>query len=821
LTASGTGTFGTVAIGTSATGYTGGTGSTGPFGYGYQLTVADSAGVASLTYTDGSAQTSAIPALDLTSFGTSKTWSRSSATLSFRSVCMSSSGQYQSGCVPNAGIYYSSDYGVTWTASSVASNAWFTICMSSSGQFQSCGPVPGGSADRIYISNDYGVTWNTSNSLPGQWGSISMSTCGQYQVACIQNGNLYRSIDYGVTWTSTTLTGITRTSMYTGKYQLCSGSGLLYYSSTYGAYWTQISSAPSIPSVIAISASGQYQSVVGESDGKIYYSNNYGTTWTLSNSISAAWISLCMSSSGKYQMACVFAGSIYYSVNYGVSWISTSLTNANWYLICMSSNGQYATACIQDSYIWRSVVPYQTLSTNTISLQNTVNPISTASGSLYITDGGFGSTSGTSTYYRLYGISPIPSPGPGYIGQDFYGTMNWYSVLSPIFSGSSAQVLSLVGTLSASTLTLGHTSGTCTSTIQTHNPAINTSNPLNFSSGAGYNFFTGGTTLIASLVYSSNIPTFTLGTSAVPSATSTIQTFNPTVPGTILNIRAGDSINCYIGNFASPILSISNGSGTSPTIAPVVINASYANGNGTFFWYYQGGTNWSVAAISPIILSLYAVGGICSSQGFFLPSDERIKKNIKPNDSGALEIIKSISIHSYDYIDFLNGGNSSTYNIISQNIKKVYPEAVSICRDYIPSHFKVAVSIVEQDENVCIKTSVKHEFITSDKLKFILETGKEIYCTVIDCISDTEFIVKKWEDFSNEQKVFIYGKEIDDFMRVDKPKLGLLALAGVKELHKIVNTQNQQIQEQQAEITDLKAQLALLKSDIDAIKKRL
>lgn len=481
-------------------------------------------------------------------------------------------------------------------------------------------------------------------------------------------------------------------------------------------------------------------------------------------------------------------------------------------------------------------------------MANTSNPITSATG-FYITDGGVGNTSGTNTYYRLYGSTIL-------VGQDFYGTMTWNSVATPNPSATPVQVLSLAGSTSASILTLGNTINTCTSTIQTYNPANYTSNFLNFSSGAGYNFFIGGGPLswgvidsfsstafrlsssnsrplnlgtsngtidfyyvsqsMASLAVSSNNSTFTLGTTTNGS-TSTIQTYNPTTnTNSILNIKAGTSINCYIGNFPSPVLAISNGSGTDPTIAPVVINASYTNPNinNVAFWYYQGGAGWSVGVIKPIILSLYAVGGICSSQGFFLPSDERIKKNIKPNDSGALEIIKSISIHSYDYIDFLNGGTSSTYNIIAQNIEKVYPEAVSTCKDYVPSHFKVAVSIIEQNENVCVKTSVKHEFVMSDKLKFILETGKEIYCTVIDCISDTEFIVKKWDDFNDKQKVFIYGKEIDDFMRVDKPKLGLLALAGVKELNTIVDKQQEMINElkmtiikQQEMINELSAKI--------------
>jgi hypothetical protein len=37
--------------------------------------------------------------------------------------------------------------------------------------------------------------------------------------------------------------------------------------------------------------------------------------------------------------------------------------------------------------------------------------------------------------------------------------------------------------------------------------------------------------------------------------------------------------------------------------------------------------------------------------------------------------------------------------------------------------------------------------------------------------------------------IFAYGKIVDDFINVDKSKLGLLALAGVKEVHAIVKEQ--------------------------------
>ena len=540
----------------------------------------------------------------------------------------------------------------------------------------------------------------------------------------------------------------------------------------------------------------------------------------------------------------------------GPAGTSTTITitgttgNTGYFIPFVGSTGTASTLNVNSSLTYNA-------STNLLSsvgldasglmhMANTTNPITSATG-FYITDGGVGNTNGTNTYYRLYGSANL-------VGQDFLGTMTWNSVATASPSATPVQVLTLDGTASTSTLTLGSMNGTCTSTIQTYQPNLFTLNALNFSSGTGYNFYIAGfqygsidlfnsnafrlsssnssplnlgtsngtidfyyvSQSMASLTVSSNNSTFTLGTTT-NGTTSTIQTFNPTVnTSSILNISAGASINYYIGNNANPVMTISDAS-TLPdgTIAPVIIGRTTTSASNSF-WIYQGGATWAVGTTSPV-LSLSATGGISSIGGFFVPSDERIKKNIKINDSGALEIIKSILIHSYDYIDYLNYGTSSAYNIIAQNIEKIYPEAVSISSDYIPLHFKVAVSIVEQNENVYIKTSVKHEFVMSDKLKFILETGKEIYCTVIDCISDTEFVVKKWDDFNNKQKVFIYGKKVNDFMQVDKPKLGLLALAGVKELNTIVEKQQEMINKLTTTVTKQQEMINELSAKIDTL----
>ena len=87
-------------------------------------------------------------------------------------------------------IYYSSDYGHTWTKSNSERFNWYSISISNSGQYAlAC--INGG---RIYYSIDFGHTWNLASSPSSNfsWTSISISGNGQYAIASISGSSIYR-----------------------------------------------------------------------------------------------------------------------------------------------------------------------------------------------------------------------------------------------------------------------------------------------------------------------------------------------------------------------------------------------------------------------------------------------------------------------------------------------------------------------------------------------------------------------------------------------------------------------------------------------------
>jgi hypothetical protein len=223
------------------------------------------------------------------------------------------------------------------------------------------------------------------------------------------------------------------------------------------------------------------------------------------------------------------------------------------------------------------------------------------------------------------------------------------------------------------------------------------------------------------------------------------------------------------------------------------------------YWYYLGGSaNWAVAGTLSIAVGLYVQYAINADGGYIIASDERIKKNIKPAESGSLAVIKTIPIKSYEHIDPFVHGCATAFNVTAQDLKNTYPEAVTNSSGYIPDMYVKCRWIHVDEKQIEINIPKPHTVIVGDKVKLILEdsTHREAIVTAIK--DDNTFAVEKWEEFKLEvsDEMFVYGKHIDDFLRVDKIKLGVLALAGVKELNQIVETQQHQIQAQQAKIEE-------------------
>lgn len=302
-------------------------------------------------------------------YNTGDSWTSANQTArAYQNVAMSASGQYAIVGVnaSDGKMYYSDDYGITWTASTMPTTGgtgyFYQSRMSPSGQFAVTCAMAG--AGRSYYSSDYGKTWSqtsSSESTSVYKFAVALSETGQYQlVADYQdsnyNGGMYYSSNYGSTWTLSNAGGKQwrqAAMSASGQYAIaCSTGTSLTYSMDYGQTW--IASASSVLTCvsIAMSASGQYAlASAGDyaATGQIYYSKDYGITWTASAPKNARWQSVAISATGQYGLACIVTASekVYYSSDYGVSWTAMSFaTTGAWFGVAISGSGKYALGCM-------------------------------------------------------------------------------------------------------------------------------------------------------------------------------------------------------------------------------------------------------------------------------------------------------------------------------------------------------------------------------------------------------------------------------------------------------------------------------------------
>jgi photosystem II stability/assembly factor-like uncharacterized protein len=305
-----------------------------------------------------------------------KTSTTDIATQNWRTVSVSSTGEFQSAIEEFGDIYTSNDYGHTWVIQYNIGEA-ITNCISISltGQYQTAT-----NGKDIYISNDYGTTWNQVFDSGNCQIFVVVRVMGRYQSIISSGDGIYRSTDYGQTWVQHTdvdsdiynsiqtfpTAGISIS--HDGKYQIVVCEAI-YLSSDYGETWNTTTVVNDVNReyddhnwvACDISSDGKYAAAT-EVTGEIYTSQDYGVTWLKNDDVNVRdrqWQDISISSNGKFQTAIEKNGFVFISNDYGITWsISPDviLRFLNWQSISVSSNGLYQTAVVYGGDIYTSEI---------------------------------------------------------------------------------------------------------------------------------------------------------------------------------------------------------------------------------------------------------------------------------------------------------------------------------------------------------------------------------------------------------------------------------------------------------------------------------
>jgi len=192
-------------------------------------------------------------------------------------------------------------------------------------------------------------------------------------------------------------------------------------------------------------------------------------------------------------------------------------------------------------------------------------------------------------------------------------------------------------------------------------------------------------------------------------------------------------------------------------------------------------------------------------------SDVRVKKEIS-NISNPLEKLMLLEPKEYMLCDEKN--YLKKYGVIAQDVKRTLPEFVYTDNDYIANIYTTAIYIEELVNNHYIyklRTTVDINSLVNinDELKLLLDNNNNTNIEII--IEDLPYhnrnkkrfvIVKSIIDINTIEitekiecteieklNIFIYGKKVNDFLKLDYSSLYSLTIASTKELYKLIKTQ--------------------------------
>jgi len=236
----------------------------------------------------------------------------------------------------------------------------------------------------------------------------------------------------------------------------------------------------------------------------------------------------------------------------------------------------------------------------------------------------------------------------------------------------------------------------------------------------------------------------------------------------------------------------------------LVVWGNVTSNNFTGYRYTSTGTSSSTGGSD---YCMYTYGNVMVYGQIRVGSDRRIKENIMDvPDNDALVLLRNIPCRYYEHIDKVNMRPGKTIGFIAQEVKSVFPIAVSLKKDTIPNVYKIIscewTGNVMYSQELGTVSGVKYRFYVGNS------ENEETEVEIVGNDDNTFTFKQQWNE------VFCYGHEVEDFHALDKQKLFSLNFSATQEL-------DRQQQADKAKISSLETKVASLESELAAIKAHL
>ena len=226
-------------------------------------------------------------------------------------------------------------------------------------------------------------------------------------------------------------------------------------------------------------------------------------------------------------------------------------------------------------------------------------------------------------------------------------------------------------------------------------------------------------------------------------------------------------------------------------------------------------------------ISIFCQGGIYTRGVVISASDSRIKTNIQDiSDNFALEGLRLLKPKTYNYIDTDGRGSQKVIGFLAQDVASVFPIASKQVKDFIPNIYEIGIVDISLN-TLTLQEKLTTDLSVNDIVKLMDTRKRECNVTVSEIIDTKTFSFSYKEDdeftlqdmlydlsysyttdssgnnvLSNinvkyetetANKVFVFGKEVNDFHTIKKEYLHTLCVPAIQELDRQVVTLQTQV----------------------------
>lgn len=205
------------------------------------------------------------------------------------------------------------------------------------------------------------------------------------------------------------------------------------------------------------------------------------------------------------------------------------------------------------------------------------------------------------------------------------------------------------------------------------------------------------------------------------------------------------------------------------------------------------------------------------TDGIFAVSDRRIKKDFMLSNAGQdLSKLLRLRVTDYKYKDVIGKGDCWKKGFIAQEVEEIVPEAVSNNTDVIPDIYALAQNVRTESGALHLNMEKPHDLKVGDKVR-IMAGDRQEDLPVTAVASATAFSLGNWNQAAPE-KVFVYGREVNDFHSVDYDHLFTLNISATQELARKVETLEKENADYKAENAELRRLIEGIRADVNALK---